>query len=100
MSSHRGKRSTKGKLNQQEREELHQQIEIAKWLVNGTKHHDRENKEQTVTCSTEHVYGYLKDVVGVEPNPRCVPQGIDGVVTDAPDVVHIALFQECNEFLR
>jgi hypothetical protein len=98
MVTHRGKRSKQGTQNQQERNELNQQQTVAKWLVNGTKHKDLENKESIITLTTEDVYSYIKDVVGVEPNPRCTPQQIDGTVTDVPNIYHFELFPDCNEY--
>jgi hypothetical protein len=86
------RRSPQGKKHQIERSELHKQKDIAKWLLFGTRHKDLENKETIVTLTTEDVYGYIKDVVGQEPNPRCVPQQIDGTVTDIPNLYHFELF--------
>jgi hypothetical protein len=90
--THRGKRSYQGKQHQVERSELAKQKDIAKWLINGTKHKDLQNKESVVKLTTEDVYDYIKDVVGQEPNPRCVPQQIDGTVTDIPNLYHYELF--------
>jgi len=77
---------------QKRRDELAEQKQIAKWLVNGTRYHDLVNKETVVTFETEDVYAYIKDVCGQEPNPRCVPQQIDGTVTDIPNLYHFELF--------
>lgn len=79
-------------MNQVERAELNKQQEVARWLVNGTKFKDLNNKESVVKLTTEDVYAYIKDVVGQEPDPRCTPQQIDGTVTDVPNVYHFELF--------
>lgn len=100
--AHRGKRSQQGTEKRQEREELHNQQKVAKWLIDGTKYKDQNNRESVVTISTEWVYAYIADCLG-EPNPKCAPQQLDGTVTDVPNLFHYELlypevFEENEDF--
>jgi hypothetical protein len=83
-------------LNQAERDLIHSQRTVAKWLIKGTNHKDLLNKETAATVPTEWIYDYISDCVG-EPHPRCAPQQLDGTVTEVPNVFHYELFQDCNE---
>jgi hypothetical protein len=91
------RRSRHGNLNQAERLELHQQQNIARWVINGSKFKDQTNRESVVTIPTEYIYDYISEVVGQEPNPRCAPQQLDGTVTDVPNVFHFELFPREEE---
>ena len=81
------KRSPEGNQHRIKRQSdfelLEKQKQIAKWLLEGTHHKDDVKKEQIATIPSEYVLDYIAECHS-DPDPSCVPAGLDGTVLHDP----------------
>ena len=81
------KRSQEAEQHRQKRQSdfelIENQKKIAQWLLEGTHYKDDVKKELVATIPSEYVLDYISECHS-NPDPSCVPAGLDGSVLHDP----------------